>query len=107
MASREKEVFDEATRRPIIVGPDFEICVMNANGTGQRALTNNTVGDLTPNWSVDGTKVFFHRSVPVSGATYLEMFLMNADGTGLRQVTSPPGHNAFPNPGSVRARIPD
>ena len=102
-----KEVFDEATRMPIIVGPDFEICVMNANGTGQRALTHNTVGDLTPNWSVDGTKIFFHRSVPVSGPTYLEMFLMNADGTGLRQLTSPPGHNAFPNPGSVRARIPD
>jgi len=80
---------------------------MNANGTGQRALTNNAVGDLTPNWSVDGTKIFFHRSVPVSGAAHLQLFLMNADGTDLKQVTWPPGHNAFANPGAVRARVPD
>src|SRR4029079_18185543 len=29
-------------------GPDFELCVMNADGTGQTQLTDNAVGDLTP-----------------------------------------------------------
>jgi TolB protein len=102
-----REIFDDAAQRPIIVGPDFEVCVMNANGTGQTALTNNTVPDLTPNWSTDGTKIFFHRPVlwPDDGILYLQLFVMNADGSGIAQLTIPPGHNAFPNPGVVRIRV--
>jgi TolB protein len=98
-----REVFDDATQTSIIVGPDFEICVMNADGTGQSALTNNTIGDLTPNWSTDGAKIFFHRNV--SG--FLQLFVMNVQGTEVTQITSAPGHNAFANPGSVRMRVPE
>jgi TolB protein len=102
-----REFFDDATQMPIIVGPDFEVCVMNADGTGQRALTNNTVPDLGPNWSTDGTRIFFVRPVvwPVDGRTYQQIFVMNADGTGITQVTVPPGHNTFPNPGAVRIKL--
>ncbi len=32
-------------------GSDFEMCVMNADGTGQTALTNNTEADLAATWS--------------------------------------------------------
>ncbi|MDP9202238.1 MAG: hypothetical protein M3P26_09975, partial [Gemmatimonadota bacterium] len=42
-------------------GPDFEICVMNADGTGQVQLTDNDVPDLTSSWSPDGKKIVFHR----------------------------------------------
>jgi TolB protein len=102
-----REVFDDATQKPIIVGPDFEVCVMNADGTGQKALTNNTVPDLTANWSADGTKIFFHRPVawPGDGRFYNQLFVMNADGTGVTQLTVPPGHNLFPNPGVVRSKL--
>jgi TolB protein len=80
-------------------GPDFEICVMNADGTGQTQLTDNSVPDLTPSWSPDGKRIVFHRRV--GGWGQFQLFLLNADGTGEVQLTFPPGLNAFPNWGEV------
>jgi TolB protein len=85
-------------------GPDLEICVMNADGTGQVQLTDNTIGDLTPSWSPDGKKIVFHRRVGERGQ--FQLILINADGTGEKQLTFPPGLNAFPNWGEVRSRAP-
>src|SRR6266516_1741481 len=85
-------------------GPDFEICVMNADGTGQVQLTDNDVPDLTSSWSPDGRKIVFHRRA--GGRGQFQLFLLNADGTGEVQLTFPPGLNAFPNWGEVRERGP-
>ncbi len=82
-------------------GPDFEICVMNADGTGQVQLTDNAVGDFTPTWSPDGARIMFHR--PVAGR--FQLFLMNADGTGQVQLTSTAGLNLFPNWGELRVHV--
>ena len=38
---------------------NFEIYVMNADGSGQTRLTNNNAEDWEPNWSPDGTKIVF------------------------------------------------
>jgi len=81
-------------------GPDFEICVMNADGTGQVQLTDNSVPDLTASWSPDGKKIVFHRRA--GGRGQFQLFLVNADGTGEVQLTFPPGLNAFPNWGETR-----
>jgi TolB protein len=85
-------------------GSDLEICVMNADGTGQVQLTDNTIGDLTPSWSPDGKKIVFHRRV--GGRGQFQLILINADGTDEKQLTFPPGLNAFPNWGEVRGRRP-
>ena len=83
-------------------GPDFEICVMNADGTGQMQLTDNNVPDLTASWSPDGRRIVFHRRV--GGRGQFQLFSVNADGTGEVQLTFPPGLNAFPNWSEVRGR---
>ena len=85
-------------------GLDFEICVMNADGTGQVQLTDNTIGDLTPSWSPDGKKIVFHRRV--GGRGQFQLFVINADGTGEMQLTTPPGINGFANWGETRAPSP-
>jgi Tol biopolymer transport system component len=82
-------------------GPDFEICVMNADGTGQTQITDNGVLDATPSWSPDGTKICFHRQI---GAQF-QLWTMNPDGTGQTQLTFPPGINLFANWGELRAHI--
>ena len=83
-------------------GPDFELCVMNADGTGQVQLTDNDVPDLTSSWSPDGGKLVFNRRVGARGG--LQLIMMNADGTGEVQLTSPPGLNAFASWGEIRDR---
>ena len=84
-------------------GPDFEICVMNADGSGQVQLTNNTVFDGTPTFSPDGQKIVFHRTMTPTQ----QIWMMNADGTGQTQMTSPPGFNLFANWGVLRVRSKD
>jgi len=83
-------------------GPDFEICIMNADGTGQIVLTDNSTPDLTPTWAPDARRVVFHR--PVGGAARFQLFITPVTGAGERQLTFPPGLNAFPNWDSIRRR---
>ena len=40
---------------------NFEIYMMNRDGSGQTRLTNNTAFDSLPEWSPDGTRIAFHR----------------------------------------------
>lgn len=89
-------------------GDDFEICVMNADGTGQIQLTDNTVADLTSSWSPDGLKIVFHRQPArevgeVRGVPKYQLWTINSDGTGEVKLTDTPGLNGFPNWGEVRA----
>ena len=81
-------------------GPDFEICIMNADGTGQEQLTDNTVADLTASWSPDGRNIVVHR--PISPGRY-QLWLVKVDRSGETQLTDTPGLNGFPNWGEIRA----
>ena len=88
-------------------GTDFEICVMNADGTEQRQLTDNTLPDLTCSWSPDGQKIVFHRQPArkageVRGVPKYQLWTINSDGTGEVKLTDTPGLNGFPNWGEVR-----
>ena len=79
----------------------FELCVMNADGSGQKRITNNRVAELTPSWSPDGKQIFFQRAV---GGLFAQLFTINADGTGEKQLTFPPGFSAFPSWGRTRVQ---
>ncbi len=65
---------------------NWEIYVMNADGTNQRRLTNNTADDVNPSWSPDRTKIAFHSHRPGDG----EIYVMNADGTNQKRLTNNP-----------------
>jgi TolB protein len=82
-------------------GPDFEICVMSADGSNQAQLTNNSVQDLTPTWSPDGQQLVFHSQV----AGRNQLFVMNADGTEVTQITNTPGVNLLANWGELRVKV--
>lgn len=83
--------------------PTFEICIMNADGSGQKRITNNRVAELSLSWLPDGKQILFHRAV--GGPGQYQLFIINADGTGERQFTFTPGFNGFPSGGRTKVKV--
>src|SRR2546426_1083458 len=54
---------------------NYEIYVMNIDGSNQQRRTNNTAGDENPAWSHDGTKIVFERP---GGNAYVQIFVTSA-----------------------------
>ena len=63
---------------------DWEIYVMNADGSGVTQLTHNSVLDVSPAWSPDGRRIAF-TSIRDGGDW--EIYVMNADGSDVTKLT--------------------
>lgn len=63
---------------------NWEIYVMNADGSGVTRLTDHPAVDQSPAWSPDGSKIAFtsaRAGVPIG------VYVMNADGSDVRRIT--------------------
>jgi TolB protein len=67
---------------------NFEIYVMNADGTGQTRLTDNPLTDGNPVWSPDGTRIAFDRRECNTSRCVANILTMDADGTNEVQLTT-------------------
>ena len=68
---------------PAAAAGNFEIHVMNADGSNVRRLTKHRALDYWPAWSPDGKRIAFTSN---RDGNY-EIYVMNADGSGLRNLT--------------------
>jgi TolB protein len=66
------------------IGPEFEIHLMNADGSGDTRLTNNAQEDRFPDWGSNDKLVFSENG---------QLVVMRLDGSGRVQVI---GHGTFP-----------
>ncbi len=64
----------------------YDIAVVNADGSGLTMLTNDPGIDQDPGWSPDGAQIAF--SSYREGVENFEIFVMGSDGNGLRQLTN-------------------
>ncbi len=72
---------------------DFEIYVINLDGTGLTALTDNDVDDLGPDWSPDGTQIAFHTSL---WDFPYELAILDLNTGQIRRLTNNNDTNTFP-----------
>jgi TolB protein len=89
-----------------------QIHVMNADGTGERALTNDGYEHFYPSWSPDGSQILFQRTKAepfgrFRPADYTPgpydhlgrgIFVMNEDGSGKRKLTDLPANDPVWSP---------
>jgi len=67
---------------------NFEIYLMNADGSSQTRLTNSPATDFQPAWSPDGKKIAF--------TSMGEVYVMNADGSNPTRLTNDPAGGSAP-----------
>ena len=72
---------------------DFEIYVMNADGSGVTRLTDNDASDTFPRWSPDGQRIAFHSDRDGNW----EIYVMNPDGSGVTRLTNNEASDAGPS----------
>jgi CSLREA domain-containing protein len=76
---------------PLVSGTDYEIWVIDADGTDAHQLTHTAgnVNDTFPDWSPDGTRVVFTSNRPGSLApTNQELWIVPATGGTATQLTA-------------------
>jgi Tol biopolymer transport system component len=79
---------------------DFEVCVVNADGSGLRRLTNAAGISAAGGWSADGRRIVIASSRdqdPDGVSACGDLFVIDADGSHLTRLTNGPARDCGPS----------
>ena len=74
----------------------MEIWVMNADGSGQRQVTQLGGANFAPIFTPDGQQIIFSSNHKHPRSRNFDLYLVNPDGSGLAQVTAHAEFDGFP-----------
>src|SRR5881394_531409 len=72
---------------------NWDIYVMNADGSNVTRLTTDPANDVAPDWSRDGKQIVFTST---RGEGWRDIYVMNVDGTNVKRLTSDPASDNNP-----------
>jgi enediyne biosynthesis protein E4 len=76
---------------------NYELFMMNIDGSNLSQITSNGVWNTFPSFSPDSREIIFRRILQdSSGTRNSELFMMNADGTAIRNLTQHTAYEAYP-----------
>ncbi len=74
----------------------MELWVMNADGSGQRQVTQLGGANFGPSWTPDGRRLIFSSNYKQPRSGNFDLYLVDLDGTRLEQVTTQETFDGFP-----------
>ena len=88
--------YQELLKQGLVRPNRMEIWVMNADGSGQRQITNLGGANFAPFFTPDGKRVIFSSNYKNPRSRNFDLYLVNLDGSGLEQVTTDTEFDGFP-----------
>ena len=89
-------VYRELLGQRLVRPNRMELWVMNADGSGQRQITQLGGANFGPSWTPDGSRLIFSSNYLRPRSGNFDLFLVNLDGSGLEQVTTDESFDGFP-----------
>ena len=80
----------------------WDVYVANADGTGQRILTQDSADDAFPSWSPDGSQIVFHSN---RNDTQFDLYVINVTGGIANRLTDSPLNDLGPSYSPDGSRI--
>jgi TolB protein len=74
----------------------MEIQVMNADGTGLHAVTDNGAANFAPFWYPDGVHIIFASNMADPQKRNFDLYMIREDGTDLKRITFSDTFDGFP-----------
>jgi len=94
----EKKRYEQRLAEDLIEPNDFEIWIMNADGSNKRKITDLGAASFAPYFHPDGKRIIFSSNYFADDPQKrnFDLLMVNTDGTGLKRITTYESFDGFP-----------